>query len=259
MRSLSLVAKLGAAGIVAVISIAQPQGAGLAFEVASVRPITERGSLIQSNPGKLIANISGNRFTLRMATVPSLIMDAYNVRADQFTGLPDWATDSDKYQINAKTEGEATPTPDQVRLMLQTLLADRFQLRLHHETRNLPVYELTIAKSGVKVTTVPERTDGSSPWGIVSMLIEGYLDYPVVDKTGLSGFVPANLQKFDNAKLMEEVQQARPAGLPPGVRFRGLAPSIFHEVEAQFGLSLKKVSPPADFLVIEHVERPSAN
>jgi uncharacterized protein (TIGR03435 family) len=80
-----------------------------------------------------------------------------------------------------------------------------------------------------------------------------------VDKTGLSGFVPANLQKFDNAKLMEEVQQARPAGLPPGVRFRGLAPSIFHEVEAQFGLSLKKVSPQADFLVIEHVERPSAN
>jgi hypothetical protein len=119
MRGLSFV-KSGAAGIAAVTLIAliaqppaswaqSPPGAGLEFEVASVRPITERGTLIQSKPGKLIANISGNRFTMRMATVPSLIMDAYNVRADQFTGLPDWATDSDKYQINAKTEGDASP------------------------------------------------------------------------------------------------------------------------------------------------------
>jgi Protein of unknown function (DUF3738) len=111
MRSLSL----RAAGIVAAIAVAHPPGswaqsapgARPEFEVASVRPITERGSLIQSQPGKLLANISGNRFTLRIATVPSLIMDAYNVRADQ---------------------------SDQARLMLQTLLADRFQLRLHHET-----------------------------------------------------------------------------------------------------------------------------
>jgi bla regulator protein BlaR1 len=193
-----------------------------------------------------------------VTTVPSLIMDAYNVRPDQFTGLPDWANDSDKYQINAKAEGEQTLTPDQARLMLQTLLADRFQLRLHHETRNLPVYELTIAKSGLKLKLTPERTADSQTdqWWLI-LMIEAYLDYPVVDKTGLTGFIPSDALKWDDAKLREEVQ--RPAGLPPGVPYRGLAPSIFHEVEAQFGLSLKKVNPPSDFLVIDHVERPSKN
>jgi uncharacterized protein (TIGR03435 family) len=55
------------------------------------------------------------------------------------------------------------------------------------------------------------------------------------------------------------MKEARPASLPAGVAFHGLAPSIFHEVEAQLGLSLKKVTAPSDFVVIEHVERPSEN
>jgi len=141
MRGLSL----GVAGIAAVVAIAQPPGSWAQsapgtrpeFEVASIRAITEPGDLIQSNPGKLLGNISGNRFTMRIATVPSLIMDAYNVRVDQFTGLPNWASDSNMYEISAKTPGEGTATPDQVRLMLQALLADRFQLKLHHEVKNL--------------------------------------------------------------------------------------------------------------------------
>jgi len=229
------------------------------FEVAAIRPIKERGSFLEVNPDKLL--LSSNQYRVRMATVPSLIMNAYNVRSDQFTGLPDWADDSDKYEIDAKAEGEGIPSPDRVRLMLQALLADRFHLRLHHETKNILVYELTIAKSGLKIKVTPERTTGSAVdrWSIVPFLIGTFLDYPVVDKTELTGFIPGDKPKWDEVKLTEEMREARPANLGPGISFHGLAPSIFHEVEAAFGLTLKKVSSPTDFLVIEHVERPSEN
>jgi uncharacterized protein (TIGR03435 family) len=240
-------------------SVAPPPAAKAEFEVASVRPITEQGTLLKSKPASLISNISGNRFTLRIATVPSLIMDAFNVRADQFTGLPDWASGSNKYEISAKMAGEGTVAPDQVRLMLQALLADRFQLKLHHETKNLTVYELTVAKGGLKEKLFSERTeDHRTAWGMVPMVIEFFLDYPLVDKTGLTGFMPGDGPKWDEAKLREE-QPARPAGLAPGVAFHGLSPSIFDEVEAEFGLALKKVSAPSDFIVIEQVERPTEN
>jgi hypothetical protein len=145
-------------------------------------------------------------------------------------------------------------------LMLQALLADRFHLRLRHETRKLTVYELTVAKDGPKVKLTAERTTGNGidQWGLIPMMIELNLDYPLVDKTGLKGFFGDDI-KWDNSRLMEEMRDARPASLPPGVAFHSLAPSIFHEVEAQLGLSLKKVTEPMDFLVIEHVERPSEN
>ncbi len=116
--------------------------------------------------------------------------------------------------------------------MLQALLADRFQLRLHHDTKNLTVYELTIAKSGAKLKLFPDRTvEHGNAWELVLGLIEFNLDYPLVDKTGLAGFFDTNYTpKWDNTKLREELQQERPANLPPGVAFHGLAPSIFREV-----------------------------
>ena len=116
------------------------------FEVASVRPIVPPSGggnpcNVNSKPLNLSRNISGNRFTMARTTLAGLIRDTYNVRDDQFTGLPGWATCTDQYEINAKAPGEAIPSPEQVQLMLQALLADRFQLRLHHDTKNLTVYE----------------------------------------------------------------------------------------------------------------------
>ena len=232
------------------------------FEVASVKEIKRTDGRvvhsIQSKPLNLALRISGNGFRLPQATLSGLIMDAYSVREDQFTGLPDWAADTLQYEIAAKA---AEPlNAEQVRMMLQSLLADRFKLKLRHETKNLTVYELSIAPSGVRVGLVLERKDDArTPWAIVPSLIEGFLDYPLVDKTGLKGFIPDKAQTWDQTKLMEEIKDARPAGLPPGVAYHGLAPSIFHDVETQLGLTLKKVTAPGDFLVIEHLERPSEN
>jgi len=180
-------------------------------------------------------------------------MDAYNIRADQFTGLPGWADCTDLYQIKAQTAGATSP--DQIRLMLQTLLADRFQLRLRHETKNLTVYEMTVAKSGAKLKLFPDLTpEHRNAWGKVSSFIELFLDHPIVDATGLYGFFDTNyVPKLDT----EQLQQERPSGLAPGTPW--LAPSIFREVEKEFGMTLKKVTGSRDFIVIEHVERPSEN
>lgn len=250
---------LGAAIIVAVSAIAQTSSAKIEFELVSVRPIkppegkSSNPCNVNSTPANLSKLASGNRFTLRSVTLGGLIRDAYNVRDDQYTGLPGWADCRDQYEIRATAAGEGTPTPDQVRLMLQAMLADRFHLKLHHETRNLSVYELTIGKSGLKEKLFPERTeDHRNAWASIPTLIEFYLDYPIVDKTGLTGFFDTkSVPKWDEVKLREEMQQAR--------EFHGLAPSIFHEVETGFGLTLKKVSAPSDFIVVDHVERPSSN
>lgn len=237
-----------------------------AFEVASVRLIVPPAGrpnpcIIDSKPLNLSTRISGNRFRLRNTTLAGLIRDAYNVRDDQFSGLPGWADCTDQYEIVAKAPGEETPAPDQVHLMLQALLADRFHLKFHHETRNLTVYELTIAKSGAKLKLLPDRTaEHRNAWEMVPMLIQSNLDYPLVDRTGLTGFFDTNyVPKWDETKLREELRQERPPNLPPGVAFHGLAPSIFHEVEVEYGLTLKKVRAPSDFVVIDHVERPSEN
>jgi uncharacterized protein (TIGR03435 family) len=156
-----------------IAAIAMPQTpGGPEFEVASIRPaLGPDGRTVhyfQPKPIDLSARISGMRFTLRPTTLSALIMDAYNISDYQFSGLPDWANDSDAYEINAKAPGEEPPSPAQVRLMLQALLAERFHLKLRHETRNLTVYELTTAKEGPKVELVPDRTaDSRDAWSIV--------------------------------------------------------------------------------------------
>ena len=163
--------------------------APLAFEVATIKPLGDtipvgartvpRAQFHYEHPksSEPLRRITGNRFALPYSTLVDLIIDAYNVRIDQISGAPRWATqDGDMYQINAKAEGEGTPTSDQVRLMLQALLTDRFQLRLHHEIKNLPVYELTIGKNGPKIKELPEGvklpSDGASK-GLLLSLISG--------------------------------------------------------------------------------------
>jgi uncharacterized protein (TIGR03435 family) len=259
------------AGMIAVLFAAmcyaqtQPNGASrkTEFEVASVRPILTDGRrpcFIQSTPHDLSRRLSGDRLRLPVSTIASLVMDAYNVREDQLTGLPTWADCSERYELNALVPQGST-TGEQLRLMLQFLLAERFQLKLRRETKKITVYELNTAKSGLKLKLFPDRTaEHRNAWASVPQLIELFLDYPIVDKTGLSGFFDTNYHDTWNvAELREELQQARPVNLSPGMAFHGLAPSIFHEVEAEYGLTLKKVTAPTDFLVIEHVERPSGN
>jgi uncharacterized protein (TIGR03435 family) len=164
----------------AVLIEGQPAGPP-AFEVASVRqhpipvgmmrrpwsPNIDCGPIAQ-------CGLSGNRFN-EVASLVDLVMDAYKVKRFQISGLPSWGDSGrDIYDVTATMPEGGTAMLDQARLdqarrMLQTLLADRFQLKIHHETRELPVYALVIGKNGPKLkpTTVacglPEVAGGAPP------------------------------------------------------------------------------------------------
>ena len=90
----------------------------------------------------------GGRFTATNATLKMLINVAYKIRNYELSGGPAWL-ESEHYDVNAKAEGN--PTQDQMFLMLQKMLEDRFKLKLHRETKELPVYALLVAKNGPKL------------------------------------------------------------------------------------------------------------
>src|SRR5262249_49931172 len=110
---------------------------GLAFEVASVR---------QNKSGDLrvtMAHQPGGRFIAKNAPLRDIIKNAYELQDVRLIGAPAWVN-RERYDITANAAGNATTS--QMRLMLQTLLAERFKLRVHHEMRELPLYELVIAR-----------------------------------------------------------------------------------------------------------------
>src|SRR5271170_2238029 len=187
---------------------AQPQvpPAGSEFEVASVKQVE------QLQPGQYDLSfvgtsgkpfkISGNRVTVR-GTLRALIADAYNIKDYQISAAPTWAGTL-LYTITAKAPGDAVPTQEQVRPMLQALLSDRFQLKLHRETKELPVYHLTqTKKSNLFKAAGPDETfhwdvtpgpNGmmrskatKESMGDFVQLTAVSADRPVIDKTGVTG------------------------------------------------------------------------
>jgi uncharacterized protein (TIGR03435 family) len=226
------------------------------FEVASVKPARsgEERSLTQ-NPGA--------RLTTSNATVRMLIMLAYQVMPDQISGGPNWL-ESDGFDIDAKGKNPKA-TQALFRQMIQSLLADRFQLRVHRETKELPVYALVLAKNGTKL--VEAKDDDSE----VSMRIEGpgqltgvkatmpmfatalskALKRRVVDESGLKGAYNFKLQFVPDQKPPRLGED----GSPP----IGDGPSIFAALQEQLGLNLRASKGPIEILVIDHAERPTAN
>jgi uncharacterized protein (TIGR03435 family) len=134
---------LVAAAIAAVIGLPTAQtpapGAALpAFEVASVKPNTSGG------PGMRIGFQPGGRFTASNMTLREMIRIAYQVQPFQLTGGPGWI-DSERFDVTAKAEGDVPPA--QMWLMMRTLVAERFNVAVRHETREMPIYALVLARS----------------------------------------------------------------------------------------------------------------
>jgi uncharacterized protein (TIGR03435 family) len=237
-----------------------------AFEVASIKPGDPNSEIFR------IGNMPGGRFTANNATLKMLIQTAYDVRSHQISGGPNWL-DSAKYDIDAKPDN-ATPIPDgpaggpRVRLMLQSLLEDRFNLKLHRELRDEPVYELTIAKGGLKLKEAAnslkqqqrgmrigrgQLTGTAAPIVILVNVLSQQLGRSVIDKTGLAGQYDFEL------KWTPDVGQAQggpaDAGPPPDLG----GPSLFTALQEQLGLKLESTKGPVDVLVIDRAEKPSEN
>lgn len=286
------VAILCAAGIVH--TLAAQTSSSLAFEAASIKPNNSTW------PGRSIG-VPGDRFIATNEPLSQLIAVAYGVPGplpqplakDQISGGPNWIN-SDRFDVEAKAVGDVVRGTEGTRrkqLMLQTLLAQRFKLVVHHETRELPIYTLVLARRdrtlGPKLrksdldcaAILAARRSSNPPVFVPAMLdpcgsgesIEGvlkggamtmadltvyfsrWLDRTVSDRTGLTGAFDVELQ-FSSEGL---------PGLPtppPGVqRPPNDYPSIFVGVQEQLGLKLESTRGPVDVLVIDHAEKPTEN
>ena len=252
-----------------------------AFEVASVKPrVISQGFVrrawsagIECPP--FHCGIAGMRFTDEAASLVDLIMDAYQVRRFQIIGAPGWAdTGKDVYDIAARFPEGQTPTLEIARRMLQTLLAERFQLKLHHETRDLPVYALVVGRGGSKIKRAPagQTCDGDAleddstaafhtSWDLVPELLGVFAERPVIDKTGMSGhYCTADGRDAMSALDMRAIMGGRGGRRgAPEADDSDSAANVFSEVQQKWGLRLDAQKGAADVVVIDHVERPSAN
>ncbi len=223
----------------------------IAFEVASIRP--HQGDVLM-----LGGSLSGPRIRLVAMSLTDLVAVAYHRENYQISGPQHWMA-ADRYDILANVPREIVPSEDNVRLMFQALLADRFQLKVHMETKERPVYALVAGKNGPKLKASTADQYSQSAGGNRTALetfakasmeqFAKHLSYaverPVLDKTGLQGFYDFTLSWTpDN-------------GGPPPPDSNGV--DIFKALQEQLGLKLEPQKAPIEILLIDHAEKPSAN
>ena len=232
----------------------------LSFEVAAIKPTAPdfRG-------GRFMTMQGAHQFVVRNYTLKFMVATAYNLPPRAVSGGPAWVN-SDLYDIDAATPGDARPNTQQQLSMLRTLLADRFNLTFHHEKRDLPVYELTVARGGAKLKQsapsseeylinrvfpdrvfLPARSVTMAQFA--SMLQRSVLDRPVLEKTGLQG-----KYDFDLEWAPDETQFDGLLTIPNPQK-----PDLFSAMQQQLGLRLQGSNGAVDVIVIDRVDRPSEN
>jgi uncharacterized protein (TIGR03435 family) len=240
------------AAITGMVGLALSNGARAqspVFEVASIRRNLNGGMNTQ-------INISGGRLAVTNGSLKTLIRNAYDILGFQLAGEPRWM-DTDMYDIVATTGSSEKIPPDQFKLLLQNLLADRFALKVHWETRETSIYALMLDKNGPKFkessgTQEPGintskgsgrgRMQGTGePISILTSNLGNQLGAIVLDKTGLPGVYDWTLEW----------------GLDPTAD--STEPSIFTALREQLGLRLNSQKGPMETLVIDSVKKPSEN
>jgi uncharacterized protein (TIGR03435 family) len=223
------------------------------FEVATVKP-HDPTSDAQG------FTVEGSRVVVRNESLIQLLLVAYSIHRSQIDGLPTWARD--RWDIQGTTDTPGEPSLPQQQEMLQKLLADRFALKFHIEQRELPVYLMQLAKGAPKLKPAakPDEQPGQSASGqdgVITivytstamsdfvMLESFFLDRPLVDQTSLAG-------KYDFS-LRYTYKESNP---PDSA---GAAPGLFTAVQEQLGLKFIPTKSAVRVLVIDHVDRPSAN
>jgi uncharacterized protein (TIGR03435 family) len=290
-RSASLTLTVAAIAAVTIATVAQT------FEVASIKLNKERRGPLTSFEVAVydlpMAVIPGGRFRLKAVPTRTLIQLAYGVREFQIAGEPSWVND-ERYDVDAKAEGEITSF-DQVRSMLQALLADRFKLAVRRETRTGRVYDLVPARGGLKITPTPPGGcyDPRSPSGPppvfggpliqcdgwrrrvltpppdrqdrieavavrMAILVDFVIDdvsRPVLDKTGFEQPFNFVLEFTPNVAVSD---YRGPSTLPDAGPSAAPVP-ISTALQEQLGIQLRSTEAPVETIVIDRIERPSEN
>jgi uncharacterized protein (TIGR03435 family) len=260
------------------------------FEVASVKPNKPDAS------GRIQVGIAfePGRFNATAVTVKQLIALGYHVREIQISGGPGWM-DSDRFDVDAKEEDadvaalQKLPPEErekQLRLRVQSLLGDRFKLKVDFATKEFPVYALVVAKNGPKlheskpVDSGAKGADGRSgetpqmmrveagemsgqglPMESLATLLSQQLGRTVLNKTGLTGKYDFTL-KWAPEQGHATMMQGPPSGgtaadnAPPP---ESTGPSIFTAIQEQLGLKLESTKGPVQTVVVVNVEKPTQN
>lgn len=235
------------------------------FEVASVKPTAPsdlHNTFYGFNPGAI--DVKGG-------TLKGIVQMAYDVPDFEVYGGPGWI-EADRFDIIGKY---TSPDPDPKarmkdgRIRLQALLAERFQLQVHREPKEIPEYVLTVGKTGAKLTPAPEPAV-KGPTGIrggcgqmtgMRTTMENFvfaltrqMRRPVIDRTGLDG-------KYDfQIDFTPDGGCRGPAGEPADPTLDGIErPSIFTAIQETLGLKLEASRGPVEVIVIDHAAKPDAN
>jgi uncharacterized protein (TIGR03435 family) len=229
----------------------------VAFEVASIRPATNQESSGEGSSRSQIESGAAS-LTMRNIDLSEMIEWAYRLEHYQLTGSS--MLEGQRYDVRAKAGDRVTDNT--LRLMLQDLLATRFKLQLHREQKKTSVYELVVAKGGPRLPkdksdslppvypkeSFPRVVDGSFVFRNVSVgefaeqltELRG-IEFPVIDRTGISGVYDITLKSAASALL------------DPG------GPSLLTLIQEQLGLKLVSAKDPIEVVVVDHAEQPSAN
>jgi uncharacterized protein (TIGR03435 family) len=231
-------------------ALGQEKSVRLVYEVASVRP-----SQTDAPDGEIDPLPNGIGYNVEAIPVTIMLSVMYRVPLRQIVGGPSWLS-SERFDVQVRADHSYSI--DDLHIMFQNLLADRFHLKLHKEIREGPVYTLSIAKSGLKMNPVAAGKNRTAPISDAPNYLCYWLGLklqydqrPVVDKTGLTGTYDFKLS-------------FRPQ-LPPDASQENQSPelenlpSIFEAVKDQLGLELTRQKGPVEALVIDHVERPTEN
>jgi uncharacterized protein (TIGR03435 family) len=264
--------------------VVPPAATKMAFDVASVRQ-NKSGDKPESNfplgPGDMYAQ-TGGVFSASDQTLITYIAFAYKLTISQAETvrqhLPEWVM-WDRFDIEARTE-VPDPTKDQMRAMMQSLLADRFQLKVHEEPRQLPVFGLVRAKAGKMgpqlavhaadascqtsacggLTLLPASVSGhlhvaahgvSMDFLARSLTGMGGLDRPVVDETGLAGTYDFDVEYARDSFGADTAASGLPA--------EAAGPTFLEALKEQLGLRLVAQKGPVQVVVVDAVARPSEN
>lgn len=233
------------------------------FEVATIKPSAP-------DERRRGFHVAGDEFQTANTSLMDLIRFAYGVQSTQVIGGPSWI-ETDRFNILAKPDVPGSPNRAQVQIMLRKLLADRFQLRLHRDTKELSVYELILAKNGPKLTQSPGdptgrptlllRQPGLLPARNATMedfaqwMQSSVLDRPVIDRTGLDG-------RWDFLlKWTPDESQFGGMGIhvPAPTDMADAPPPLFTAIQEQMGLKLQAAKEQVEVLVLDDAKQPSSN
>jgi uncharacterized protein (TIGR03435 family) len=239
-----------------------PADAKPEFDVATIKPgESSAQSGFQVNPSGTLNSHN--------TTLMDLIRFGYSLHPSQIAGGPSWA-ETDKYDVTGKPNIEGMPAISQLRVMVQHLVAERFQLTFHREKKELPVYLLTVGKLGIKFTENTGNPGGLPGFGgdgvhslnvqnatmgeLASFMQRTILDRPVVDQTGLGN------KRFDFIlKWTPDAAHAAGSETTGAADALDAPPDFFLAIQQQLGLKIETTKAPVDVVVIDHVERPSDN